>query len=271
MRTSFLIVVTTLMLLACTGTARPKIVPPTAGVITSQDRANSSQEAADNDRTVMIDGFLKRLANVADSGAMLDVDATMHRLGIGYRSETGSGIPLPPDCRIYWHPKQLDRTTVTVDEESWYKPTRYAKARGASQASAVYPPSIKYVTNHEIRCTDRYLMQDSTEAMLEFGVLPQYACITEKDIYHALPAAHPIGAGLGIPVMSLYVGYRGRSNDDFGTMFTFTFYSDSPCAASAKIRQAQDDGMRFQRTLWNHALCVAEEQHDYSRHAILTV
>lgn len=73
MRISFLIVVTTLLLLACTGTARPKIVPPTAGVITSQDSVNSSQEAADNDRTVMIDGFLKRLADVADSGAMLEV------------------------------------------------------------------------------------------------------------------------------------------------------------------------------------------------------
>ncbi|WP_175776770.1 hypothetical protein [Burkholderia anthina] len=263
-----MIVVTGLLLSACTGNTsalpdRAKTARSTAGVITGQDSANSSQETADSDRTAMIDGFLKRLANVADSGAMLDVDATMHRLGIGYRSETGSGIPLPPDCHIDWHPKQLERTTVTVDEQSWYKPTRYAKARGASQTNAAYPPSIKYVTNHEIRCTDRYLLQDSTEAVLEFEVLPQYACITESDIYHALPAARRTGAGLGIPVMSLYVGYRGRSNDDFGTMLTFTFYSDSPCAASAKIRQAQDEGMRFQRALWNHALCVAEEQHDY--------
>ncbi|MBN3851798.1 hypothetical protein G3N59_00270 [Paraburkholderia sp. Ac-20340] len=212
----------------------------------------------------MVDRFVQRLAAVADAGAMFDVSATMHVLDIGYRAQTSDAIPLPAECRTYSDPKQETKTTVTADERSWYRSTNFGESKWTTaQALAVSPPSIRYTVDHTIRCTDRYLIQDGTEAHLQFTSLPAYACITQSDVYRALPAAHPAGGGMGIPVMTSFVGYSGRTNDDIGTRLTFTFRSNSPCAVQAEIQQSQEDGFRFQRALWGHQVCVAEEQHDY--------
>ncbi|WP_233836615.1 hypothetical protein [Paraburkholderia sp. ZP32-5] len=223
-----------------------------------------SPEAAGGNRTVMVDRFVQRLAAVADAGAMFDVSATMHMLDIGYRAETSNAIPSPADCRTYSDPKQETKTTVTADKQSWYWHTSFGDSKWlTAQALAISPPSILYTIDHTIRCTDQYLIQDGTEAHLQFTSLPAYACITKSDLYHALPAAHPAGGSMGIPVMTSFVGYSGQTNDDIGTRLTFTFYSNSPCAVQAEIQQSQEDGFRFQRALWEHQVCIAEEQHDY--------
>jgi len=266
MRFSVLIVTAATLLSACSGMtgdshSRAEIAPQKPH---SASSADPSPEASGGNRTLMVDRFVQRLATVADAGAMFDVSATMHALDVGYRAETSDAIPLPAECHTYSDPKQETKTTVTVDERSWYRNTSFGESKWTTaQALSVSPPSIRYTVDHTIRCTDRYLIQDGTEAHLQFISLPAYACITESDVYHALPAAHPAGGGIGIPVMTLFVGYSGRTNDDIGTRLTFTFYSNSPCAAQAEIQQSQVDGFRFQRALWDHQVCVAEVQHDY--------
>ncbi len=269
MRFSVLIITAVILLSACSGMthdshSRAEIAPQTPDSASSPDRAMPYQEAAGGNRTLMIDRFVQRLAAVADAGALFDVSATMHVLGIGYRAKTSDTVPLPGECRTYSDPKQETRTTVTADERGWYRNTTFGDGKWTTaQALAVSPPSIRYTVDHTIRCTDQYLIQDGTEARLQLTSLPAYACITESDVYHALPAAHPTGGGIGIPVMTSLVGYSGRTNDDIGTRLTFTFYSNSPCAVQAELQQSQKDGFRFQRALYDHELCVAEEQHDY--------
>ncbi|WGS51350.1 hypothetical protein LFL96_07560 [Paraburkholderia sp. D15] len=208
----------------------------------------------------MIDRFVKRLATVADSGSMFDVDATMRVLGVGFQSRTGDGIPMPPDCRGDWRPRQVIRTTVFADDKSWYTHTHFADARwSAALPPGVDPPSIQYSVDHIIRCSDRFRMQNTTEADLKFTSLQVYACITKEDISHALPAAHPVGGGM----TTSFIGYAGQTNDDIGTRLSFTFRSGSPCANLADLEQTQEGGMRFQRAAWNHQVCLAETEHDY--------
>jgi putative hemolysin len=269
MRFFVLIVTAAILLSACSGIrgesqSRAEIATPVLNSASNQNLAPSSPEAADGNRTLMVDRFVQRLAAVADAGALFDVSATMHLLDIGYRAETADAIPLPPDCHIDWHPKQVTRTTITTDERSWYTSTPFGESKWTTaQALAVRPPSIQYTVDHTIRCTGRFRMQDGTEAHLKFTSLPAYACITKSDIRRVLPAAHPSGGGIGAPVTTSLIGYSGRTNDDIGTMITFTFYSSSPCATQVEIQQSQEGGYRFRRALWNHQVCVAEEQHDY--------
>jgi hypothetical protein len=226
-------------------------------------QAKPPAPGTDRARTAMIDGFVTRLAAVADAGEMFDVDATMRRLDLPYRAVTADSIALPPNCHVDWHPRQATRTTVTVDTPSWYTPSPFVWLPTATPSNHVPPLTFEYAVDHTVRCTDHFLMQDSTKAALKFTSLPRFACITKADIVHALPTAHVSGGSLGAPFTLTLFGTQGRTNDDFAAWLTFSFYRDSPCAATVEVKQDQEQGLRFKRALWNHALCIAEEQHDY--------
>ncbi|VWC62520.1 hypothetical protein BLA18110_01251 [Burkholderia lata] len=239
----FLLIAVTALLAACNHVPRAatKVTPPAPG--------------ADGVRTALIDDFVKRLADVANSGEMFDVDATMHRLDLRYRAVNIDSTPFAPNCHVDCESRRINRTTVAADTPSWYQPTQFAWISSASTANAAPPPTFEYTVDHP--------PQDTTHAMLKFTSLQRFACITEADVVHALPTARQTGGSIGAPFAIKLFGTQGLTNDNFGTWLTFWFDRDSSCALEVKIEQDQKQGMRFKRAVWNHDLCVAEEQHDY--------
>ncbi|MDN7488274.1 hypothetical protein CFB40_09400 [Burkholderia sp. AU31652] len=239
----FLLIIVTALLAACSHAPQvaTKAMPPAPG--------------ADRDRTALIDAFVKRLADVANSGEMFDVDATMHRLDLRYQADTIGSAPLAPNCHGDCNARRINRTTVIADTPNWYQPTQFTWLSNESTVNAALPPAFEYAVDHP--------PQDTTRAMLKFASLSRFACITEADVVHALPTAHQTGGSIGAPFAVKFFGTQGLTNDDFGTWLTFWFERGSPCAQEVKIEQDQKQGMRFKRAVWNHDLCVAEEQHDY--------
>ncbi|MBA9895595.1 hypothetical protein D7207_01525 [Burkholderia cepacia] len=195
------------------------------------------------------------MADVANSGEMFDVDATMRRLDLRYHAVNVDSVPLAPNCHVDCKFRRVNRTTVTADAPSWYQPTQFVWMSSASTENAASPPRFEYSVDRP--------PQDTTHAMLKFSSLWRFACITQADIVHALPGAHQTGGSIGAPFTTEFFGTQGLTNDDFGVWLTFWFERGSPCALEVKIEQDQKQGMRFKRAVWNHDLCVAEEQHDY--------
>jgi hypothetical protein len=208
--------------------------------------------------------LLGRLRDLALAGQLFDTKATGATLGLGFEESTQE-VQLPfPNCRD--GTKATSHvTTVSVSGNSWF----HTLPSGAGHipipaftinfATVSGDPTFDYRIFHSLQCTESQRLRDKTDAVLSFGGLPAFTCVTAASIQAGLPKARLVEATDGVFMMEL----QGRQDDHSGTMLTFYFRAGAGCALSAEVRQNQEAGLRYRRALYRYWKCREPSDGDF--------
>ncbi|HEY2404092.1 MAG TPA: hypothetical protein VGI23_27310 [Steroidobacteraceae bacterium] len=208
--------------------------------------------------------FLGRLRDLALAGQLFDTQVTAATLGFSFE-ESAREVPLPfPDCRDGTK-ATTQVTTVSVSDNSWF----HTLPSGAGHisipafminlAAVSGDPTFDYRIFHSLQCTESRRLRDKTEAVLSFGGLPAFTCLTPANIQAALPKAVLVQATDGVFMVEL----QGRQGDDSGTMLTFHFRAGASCALGAEVKQDQETGLRYRRALYRYSKCREPSDRDF--------
>lgn len=215
-------------------------------VVSTSNAEQMQKEQGGSDQSDVRPLFFQRLREVADNGDLFDPLSISKILGIDFQIDTSEEAS---DCAQVWESRSFRTTQVTADTSSWYRVL--ASGAGSMEVPAAFiNPATKtgdakfsYKVMQRIDCTDRFRLQDHTEAKLSFSGLPSFACITGWDIERLLPNARFEMATDGV---SLY-RYQGKLDDDASTSIEFWFRMGAQCALSVSVNKDQQNGLRYQR------------------------
>jgi hypothetical protein len=208
--------------------------------------------------------FLSRLRDVALAGQLFDTKVTAATLGFSL-TESAQEVPLPfRDCRDGM--KATTRvTTVSVSGQSWFHALPSSAGHISIPAFTINPatvsgdPTFDYRIFHSLQCTEFRRILDKTHAVLSFGGLPAFTCLTPASIQTALPKAVSVQATDGV----FMVEFQGRQGDDSGTMLAFHFGAGASCALDAEVKQDQEAGLRYRRALYRYSKCRQSSDRDF--------
>nr|WKF60877.1 hypothetical protein HUO10_005399 [Paraburkholderia busanensis] len=224
------------------------------------DGANSSDATAFREepgRAEFSQHFLARLAAVADEGSLFDVDKTMSLMAVPYKAITLQDVPQPPDCSVEWHPGSLLVTSVSLEGQTWFRPTQYGAKPDQIpdyQRQQAGGTRFIYTVTHGIRCGDSPFIRDYTEGKMVLNI-PAYACVTLGDLDATMPRISVVGA-LGFGPRTYR--YFGHTDDDSGTTLNVNFDFRYPCALNVEIDQSQQYGFRYARAVYKRQKCIVE-------------
>lgn len=209
--------------------------------------------------------FLRRLKDLADSGDLFNSASVSKQLGMQFRTDTKEAIPQPPTCENVWDRRSTITTTLASTGTSWYRdlPTGVPKMQVPeafiNPATSTGSTNISYRVTRVVSCSDRFGLQDRTEAVFSFGNLPAYACISVDDIRWWFPQAKFQTATDGV---SLF-WYQGKQDDDVGVRVQIVYRAGAQCALDATVTQDQLKGLRYERAVSKRANCRVKTDRDF--------
>lgn len=201
--------------------------------------------------------FLSKMRSIADSGSLLQPDRAAEILGVPLSKTTSIQQQPMPFCNSLATGRSIETSTMDPPVSWWYHAQPSAPGKLPIPAAFINPastsadPIFHYDIRHVVECTDRFGLQDTTEANLSFNGLPSFVCLSQGQILAAIPGAANELATDGVSL----VAYPGHVDDDSGTSMRFFFRAGVRCALSASIEQSQKSGLRALRARSTSSVC----------------
>ena len=208
--------------------------------------------------------LLLKMKSIADGGSLLQPDQTAEILGIPFSKIASIQQQPMPLCTSPATGRSIETTIMDPPASWWYRAQTSAPGKLPIPAAFINPastsaePSFHYEIRHVVECTDRFGLQDTTEAKLSFNGLPSFACLSPGQILAAIPGAANELATDGVS----FVAYPGHVDDESGTSLRFFYRMGVRCALSASIEQSQKTGLRALRARSTSSACrIAANRH----------
>jgi len=197
--------------------------------------------------------LLQKVKAIAETGSLFDPDTIAKILETDFQTKTTEAVTA--GCPR--EPRSLQTTRLSPSAPFWYRVLPAGAGNVQLPAISINPAfkssdaKFSYEITRLVRCDDTYEMQDSTEAKIVFDGLPSFSCVTKDEMEKVFPTVQFRVATDG----AFPYEYRGKTDDDSGTLVRFSFYFGSDCALSISIEQDQMTGLRYRRATSKYRNC----------------